>query len=116
MLVMAIGLTWQWLSMGASGVHATALVVSSRPVARGPGTVTVEFRDSSGALRQSVLVVGTRPEVGASVDVVYSPDDPAAVRLDSDLDNTMVLGFFWLMGIGFVIGTRHAVRRARRRA
>jgi hypothetical protein len=115
MLVMAIGLTWQWLSLGGSGVQATAVVVSSRPVSRGPGTVTVEFRDTSGALRQAVLVVGTRPEVGSSVDVVYSPADPADVRLDDDLDNTLVLGFFWLMGIGLLIATRQVMRRARRR-
>jgi hypothetical protein len=37
------------------------------------------------------------------------------VRLDDALDSTMVLGFFWFMGIGLLIATRQAMRRARRR-
>lgn len=116
MLVMAIGLTWQWLSLGNDGVRASAVVVSAEPVARGPGTVVVEFQDSSGARRQATLVVGARPKAGESVDVVYSSTDPDAVRLDHDLDTAMVLAFFWVMGIGLVITTRQVVRRARRRA
>jgi hypothetical protein len=115
MLVMAVGLTWQWSSLGSTGVHASAVVVSARPAARAPGTVVVEFQDSAGVRRQAHLVVGSPPEVGSSVRVVYSPTDPDAVRLDDALDSTMVLGFFWFMGIGLLIATRQAMRRARRR-
>jgi hypothetical protein len=115
MLVMAIGLTWQWLSLGSDGVHVDAVVVSARPVARAPGTVVVEFQDSAGVRRQANLVVGSRPEVGSVVGVVYSSNDPAAVRLDDDLDSMIVLGFFWFMGVCLVIATRQVMRRARRR-
>jgi hypothetical protein len=115
MLVMAAGLTVQWMSLGSTGLHATAVVLAAHPAARAPGTVVVEFQDSAGVRRQANVVVGSRPEVGSSVAVVYSPTDPDTVRFDDDLDSTVVLGFFWLMGISLLVCTRQVMRRARRR-
>ncbi len=115
MLVMAVGLTWQWVSLEGAGIRASAVIVSEHPVSRAPGTVRVEFLDGAGNRRQAEVVVAARPEPGSRVSVLYSPTDPEAVRLDDSLDNLMVLSFFWGMSIGLIIAIRQAVRQARRR-
>ena len=115
MLVMAVGLTWQWLELDRSGIRTTGVVVSSHGGTRGPGSAVVEIVDRGGVRRQVHLVVGAPPEAGSSVSVVYSPTDPDAARLDDGLDSTVVLGFFWAMGIALLVCSRQITRRARRR-
>ncbi|MFN8145919.1 MAG: DUF3592 domain-containing protein [Candidatus Nanopelagicales bacterium] len=114
-LVMAVGLTWQWLSLDSSGLRTSGVVVSVHDVYRGPDTALVEFVDREGSRRQVTVIAGAAPEVGSTVRVVYSPTDPGSARLDDGLDSAVVLAFFWGMGIALLVCVHQYVRRARRR-
>jgi hypothetical protein len=112
----AVLLSWQWISLSASGVATDAVVVSSSVGSRGPGTIVVELRDRSGVVRQQSVVAAANEAVGETVRVIYSESDPDVARIDDSLNAAMVLGFLWAMAIGLIVATWQVVVRARRRA